>query len=369
MAQVLLTVSGVMPPDIVDQIKAGQRPRADYIELAHAFDADIIDYAAARRGCGWFGRLLERAGGADLLLAWACFQRRKQYQVIFTDGEQIGIPLAALLMLASIITSRRVKHLMIVHILSVGKKTLLFDLFKLQNHIDTFFVYATWQKRFIENRWKLPSERVVFTPFMVDSGFFSLQQVQPQAPARPMICTAGLESRDYPTLLAAVQGLDLDVTIAAASPWAKQSDSTRNQKIPENVSVRRFSQYDLRQLYADSRFIVMPLYNVNYQAGVTAILEAMAMGRAVICTRTPGQTDVVIEGETGLYVPPGDPQALRAAIEYLLNNPDIAERMGQAGRRRIEEYMSLDHYVARLSRYVHASLPTGTQEVKTVTPG
>ena len=96
----------------------------------------------------------------------------------------------------------------------------------------------------------------------------------------------------------------------------------------------------------------MPLYNVNFQAGVTAILEAMAMERAVICSRTPGQTDVIVEGETGLYVPPEDPRALRQAIEYLLANPDVAERMGKAGRKRIEELMSLDRYVARLSEYV-----------------
>ncbi len=78
------------------------------------------------------------------------------------------------------------------------------------------------------------------------------------------------------------------------------------------------------------------------------------MGRAVICSRTPGQTDVVIDGETGIYVPPGDPQALREAIEYLLANPDLAERMGQAGRRLIEQSMSLDRYVERLGQLVRA---------------
>ena len=109
-------------------------------------------------------------------------------------------------------------------------------------------------------------------------------------------------------------------------------------------------------MYGDSRFVVMPLLNVRYQAGVTAILEAMAMGRAIICSRTPGQTDVIVEGETGLYVPPGDPAALRAAIECLLAHPEEAERMGRAGRRRVEQAMSLDGYVGCLHRYVRDSL-------------
>ena len=79
------------------------------------------------------------------------------------------------------------------------------------------------------------------------------------------------------------------------------------------------------------------------------------MERAVICSRTPGQTDVVVDGETGIYVPPGDPQALRNAIDYLLEHPAEAERMGRAGRRRVEQLMSLDCYVERLRDIVQSS--------------
>lgn len=351
MASVLLTVSGVVAPDVAEQVARGARPRADYYELAAAFDADLIDYAEAQRSAGWFGRLLGRAGGPDLTLAWACFKRRGRYRTIFTDGEQIGVPLAWLSKFFGA-SRRSPRHLMIVHILSVKKKMLFFDRFGIQSHIDRFFVYSTCQKRFIESRWRIAPERVVFTPFMVDTRFFALDQVTPNPGASPLICSVGLEARDYPTLLTAVRGLEASVTIAAASPWSKRSDSTQDQQIPENVTVRRFSQFELRQLYADSRFMVMPLHNVEFQAGVTAILEAMAMGRAVICTRTPGQTDVIVDGETGLYVPPGDPSALRAAIERLLANPAEAERMGQAGRRLVEQSMSLDCYVERLRSFV-----------------
>ncbi len=289
------------------------------------------------------------------MLAWACFRLRRRYHVIFTDGEQIGLPLAWLCKFFGF-GAKRPYHLMIVHILSVKKKMLFLDRFGVQSHIDRFLVYSSWQKQFIETRWKIASERVIFTPFMVDTSFFDIARVQANPGMKPMICSVGLEARDYPTLLQAVSGLDAQVIIAAASPWSKQIDSTDGQIIPENVTVRRFSQFELRQLYEDSRFIVMPLQNVEFQAGVTAILEAMAMGRAVICSRTPGQTDVVVDGETGLYVPPGDPQALRAAIEYLLDHPDEAERMGRAGRRRVEQGMSLDHYVERLRCLVDPTL-------------
>jgi glycosyltransferase involved in cell wall biosynthesis len=361
MADVLLTVSGVIPDDVRGQVAAGRRPRPDYLAMADAFGADLVDYAAARRGSA-FGRLLEKAGGRNLMLAWECFRRRGDYRVLFTDGEQVGIPLALLLKLlgwtSRLRGRRRPRHLMIVHVLSVPKKLRLMDAFRLHTHIDTFLVYATWQQRFIRERWGIAAGRVVFTPFMVDASFFAPGQVAPQR--QEAICAVGLERRDYPTLMEAVRGLDARVVIAAASPWSKQSDTTAGQAVPDNVEVRKFTQYELRQLYADCRFMVMPLFDVDFQAGVTAILEAMAMGRAVVCSRTRGQTDVIRDGENGLYVPPGDARALRETIVALLGDPERADRLGLAGRRLVEQEMSLEAYVERLKRVVDSSTTTST---------
>ncbi len=351
--QVLLTVSGAIPTDLDSQIAAGLRPRADYQLLAQTFGADLLDYSAARGMAGPFGKLLERIGGPELMLAWTCFTLRRRYKVIFTDGEQIGLPLALLMKFLG--AGRRPRHLMIVHVISVPKKMFFLDRLGVQSHIDAFLVYASAQKRFIERRWNIPAERVVFTPFMVDSDFFAPDKALPNR-AEPMICAVGLERRDYRTLLKAVEGLPAKVVIAAASPWSKRSDSTQGQTIPANVEVRRFSQYELRQLYAGSRFLVMPLENVEFQAGITAILEAMAMELAVVCSRTPGQTDAVIDGETGVYVSPEDPAALRAALERLLGRPAEAERMGKAGRRLVLQQMSLDCYAGRLGAIVSKAI-------------
>jgi len=350
---VLLTVSGNIPADLNTKVAEGVRPQADYVALANGFGADLLDYPAARTVAGPIGKLLERVGGPDLMLAWACFTQRQHYNVIVTDGEQIGLPLAALMKFFG--PGRRPRHLMIVHIISVKKKMIFLDRLGVQSHIDRFLVYATAQKQFIEQRWKIPSHRVRFTPFMVDSAFFSPDQVQAHT-EEPKICAVGLERRDYPTLLKAVEGLPIKIVIAAASHWSKRSDSTQGPYIPPNVEVRKLTQHELRQIYADSRFLVMPLEDVEFQAGITAILEAMAMERAVVCSQTRGQTDTIIEGETGLYVPPGDPAALRAAMEHLLNHPEVAERMGKAGRRSVQQHMSLARYTERLSGFVREAL-------------
>jgi glycosyltransferase involved in cell wall biosynthesis len=347
--RVVLTVSGVIAADIRDQIASGKRPRADYLELARSFNADLLDYVAARTTAGRIGAVLEKLGGPNLVLAYACWKIRKSCQAIVTDGEQVGLPLAALLKFT---LGRRPRHLMIVHVISEPKKTVFLDWLGVQSAIDRFITYSRWQQRFIEERWKLGRNRVLWTPFMVDQEFFAPKQVTRRSAARSQICAVGLERRDYETLLRAVEDLDVQVVIAAASPWAKHAEGVATPNIPGNVTVRKFTQYELRQLYADSSFMVMPLQDVKFQAGVTALLECMAMGKAVICSRVPGQTDVVVEGDNGRYVPSADPVTLRTEITRLLSHPEEAARLGANGRKLVESQMSLDLYVERLTAYL-----------------
>src|SRR5277367_85603 len=346
--RVVLTVSGVIAADIREQIANGKRPRADYLELALSFNADLLDYPAARKIAGRTGAVLEKLGGPNLVLAYACWKVRKNYDAIVTDGEQVGLPLAALLKLTP---GTRPRHLMIVHVISEPKKTVFLDWLGVQSAIDRFITYSRWQQRFIEERWKLSRNRVLWTPFMVDQEFFAPKQVTPNPSARPQVCAVGLERRDYETLLRAVEDLDVHLVIAAASPWSKRAEGVATRTIPSNVTVRKFSQYELRQLYVDSCFMVMPLENVKFQAGVTAILECLAMGKAVICSRVPGQTDVVVDGENGWYVPPGDPSILSTEIRRLLSCPEEAVRLGAKGRKLVEGQMNLDLYVQKLADF------------------
>ena len=351
--RIVLTVSGVIAADIHEEIAGGKRPRADYLELARGLNADLLDYAAARIIAGRLGAVLEKLGGPNLMLAFACWKVRESCQAIVTDGEQVGLPLAALLKLTP---GARPRHLMIVHVLSEPKKIVFLDWLGVQSAIDRFITYSRWQQRFIEDRWKLNGDRVLWTPFMVDQEFFAPKRVTPNPSARPQICAVGLERRDYETLLRAVENLDVDVVIAAASPWSKHREGVATRSIPSNVTVRKFTQYELRQLYADSCFMVMPLENVKFQAGVTAILESMAMGKPVICSRVPGQTDVVVEGENGRYVPPGDPSPLSKEIRRLLSLAEEAVRMGANGRKLVECQMNLDLYVQRLAGFLHETI-------------
>jgi glycosyltransferase involved in cell wall biosynthesis len=90
----------------------------------------------------------------------------------------------------------------------------------------------------------------------------------------------------------------------------------------------------------------------DFQAGVTTLLEAMAMARPIICSGTKGQTDVIVDGETGRYVPVGDPAALRREITTLLDDPDSRRQMGEAGRAWVTRSADIDEYVRLLSERV-----------------
>jgi len=67
-------------------------------------------------------------------------------------------------------------------------------------------------------------------------------------------------------------------------------------------------------------------------------LEAMAAGRPVIASAVGGLPDLILDGTTGVLVPPGDVSALRASIAQLLAEPGQRARMGQAGRQRAAGY-------------------------------
>ncbi len=105
-------------------------------------------------------------------------------------------------------------------------------------------------------------------------------------------------------------------------------------------------------MYADSDLVVMPLHDVEFQAGVTTILEAMAMARAVVCSRTRGQTDVLSDGITGVYVPPAQSAALSAAITALLDDPTAAAMIGARARCYATEVADVRVYAERLADVV-----------------
>jgi glycosyltransferase involved in cell wall biosynthesis len=180
----------------------------------------------------------------------------------------------------------------------------------------------------------------------VDEGFFS-----PQADAEEdgTVLTVGKDlARDYATFLDAVRGIDAPVRLAV------YPRNVAGLSMPAHAEVRRLSSLELRDAYACATCVVLPQRRDDYPygsegGGLTALLEAMAMGKPVVATERSILRDYVEDGVDALVVPPEDPAALRAAIERVLGDRELAARLGAAARARVERAHTTRGFAARLA--------------------
>lgn len=357
---------------------AGKRPRKDYVELARALDADVVDFDFMQRSAIPVARLVARRGGVIAGQICEAFLRRPSPRHVCAWADRIGLPLALLHKL----TRTRRDLVLVSAWLSIPKKAVFLERFRVDTHLGAIINYSSVQMTIAARDLGVPEGKLHLAKQPVDDRFWRPQPV----PSEPLLFSVGWEARDYPTLIRAIEGLPLQVHIAvgiaglssseletssrgqsgAARPdrspprrfgvmkgtfsyefYERWTEQIAQEGLPANVTIsQQLGAEELRALYARCRFVVIPLLDVDSDCGVTSITEAMAMGKAVILSRTRGQVDIVRDGEHGIYVPPGDPTALRAAIEHLESHPEEAERMGRAGREEVERQYALDGYVA-----------------------
>lgn len=94
---------------------------------------------------------------------------------------------------------------------------------------------------------------------------------------------------------------------------------------------------EIVQAYSEAHIAVLP----SYREGLPkSLLEAASCGRAIVTTDVPGCREVVLLGVNGLLVPPKDANALADALITLCQNETLRIQMGEAGRKRVEQYFS-----------------------------
>jgi len=338
--KVLLVIPSKLKTGIEAQVARNNHPTMDYYALAHELqvcgaEVDFLDktsVAASRLPC-------------DLALAIAAAKDAGKYDAIFTNSESISIPLALLLRARS----HRPRHVTIAHKLTSGKKALFFRRLNAHREIDTLFVYAATQRDFGINSLGIDPGKLRLIHFHADEDFFQPTGVPLLVP--PQFCSAGLEWRDYPTLVETARLLpDCTFKIAAASPWSKHRNELAGLELPDNVSARLYDYEELRTLYSESIAAIIPLYENDFQAGVTTILEAMSVGKPVIATRTTGQRDVIDDEVTGLYVPPGDPSALTEAVIRLRDDQNLRTKLGENARAWLVQNASLKKWSTTIAK-------------------
>jgi glycosyltransferase involved in cell wall biosynthesis len=133
------------------------------------------------------------------------------------------------------------------------------------------------------------------------------------------------------------------------NPSTIQDDEVMDWRQEGDVQLLGFRR-DIPRLFEKANIVVLPSY---YGEGLPKVLiEAAACGRAVVTTDRPGCRHAIEPGRTGLLVPARDPVALSYAIEKLILDTDLRQRMGRAGRELAEREFGIEKVVnAHLKAY------------------
>jgi glycosyltransferase involved in cell wall biosynthesis len=226
--------------------------------------------------------------------------------------------------------------------------------------------YSQHQVRLWADLCGVPAAKFRVLRYSVDWPFYrgALEHAPPAAGAEPpYVLSVGRDlGRDFDTLLRAAEGTGLRVKLVTL-PYLVPA-AARGSGLVDVLE--RVSYPELFRLYAGARMVVVPLKRaLAYPSGIRAVLEALAVGRATIATRTEILREYVPDdGRNLLYVDPERPDALRAAIRRLDGDDALRADLERRGRDHIAENFQMVPFVDDLE-----SLLAGGEQELTASSG
>lgn len=163
-----------------------------------------------------------------------------------------------------------------------------------------------------------------------------------KAPANKRFISTGRELRDMPTLIAAFNntGLPLEIYISKSNGTMDYTEIIARQHPKENIRVtitEGYQQHKLCFQVAEALCVVICCQKTNYTVGLTTVVEALALGKPIICSRNP-QIPIDFDKEgCGISVDYYDTQGWENAITYIYTHPKEAAEMGKRARKLAEE--------------------------------
>lgn len=219
-------------------------------------------------------------------------------------------------------------------------------------HARFFAVVSEHLKRYFTEELGIPAEGVIVVPNGVDTERFSPGPNTGTAPSGSVrLISVGrlVDAKDYPTLFAAAatlraEGREFSLSIVGDGDLRANVEANVARS-GLNDTVRLLgNRTDVGSLLQSSDAFVL---SSRREGLPVSVLEALATGLPVVATKVGAIPDVVNDGENGLLVPPGDPQALAAAIRRLLDDAPLRRLIGETARRLVVEQYSLDRMVDR----------------------
>jgi len=201
-------------------------------------------------------------------------------------------------------------------------------------NIDVIVCTAGEQQKFLIESGFNP-KNIVFQPIGIDASRFAREpEISGKKPG--YILAVGRDpGRNYRTLFEAVKDLPVKLKVATKREVVAGLD------VPKNVEISYHVPYEqMPALYQGAYFCVVPLRDWDDPkgsdtSGQYGYLEPMASGKAVIATDKSTVRDYIENNVDGLLVPPGDQKALRGAIQKLLSDESLRNRLGQTAQKKV----------------------------------
>ena len=153
--------------------------------------------------------------------------------------------------------------------------------------------------------------------------------------------STGKELRDYETLLKAFHETGLPLVLYVQKIRQAYFESLHPK---ENIDLRygdRLIPHEIAQQVAASRCVCICCQESNYTVGLTTVVEALALGLPILCTRNP-QMPIDIEAEgCGFWIDVKDAEGWKEKLRYMASHPEEAKAMGKRGRRLAEQYYNV----------------------------
>lgn len=205
---------------------------------------------------------------------------------------------------------------------------------------------STKEKELLEARFPNLRGRVACIPYGVDLNFFT---PAPKLGEGSIFAPGRDPDRDLQTLFAATEGLGKDALVTT-----RESRLAALRPLPPHVVHKTLSLSELKQAYEDASVVVIPLdtsSGLNNEMGISALYEALAMGKPIVASRSQGMESYIEDGVNGLLVPQHDAHAMRAAIQRLLEDKELRERIGKNARAYAERHLDPDRCTQQLADF------------------
>ena len=187
---------------------------------------------------------------------------------------------------------------------------------------------------------KADPARMSMVHWGADLAFYD--SLKPDGTQPCLFISTGKELRDYKTLTEAFNNTGQPLTLYTAK---EQREAFKNLEVKDNIDLHfgtRLMPYELSLLVAQSQCVCICCQPSNYTVGLTTVVEAMALGIPILCTRNP-QMPMDLEAEgCGIYMEPYDTAGWERAIQYIISHPEEAKEMGRKGRLLAEKYYNVE---------------------------